>query len=73
MSLNKPLEEVVDQFADAMKAKLAEKQGQGYTGWDDPKSISEHYLYSLLNANLREGDLIDVANLAMIIWHRNNL
>lgn len=68
------LNAAVDYFACAMKAKLAEKVQQGWTGWDQPASSIK-----LWNALLARGAAIplardqevDIANLAMMLWRLN--
>lgn len=61
----------VDAFAAAMKAKLARKRDQGYGGWDDPEQCHTSYLASLLIDHLRKGDPVDIANFAMMLFHRD--
>ena len=63
----------VDRFAIAMKAKLAEKRGQGLGGWDDPEQCHIDYLVSILMQQIHERavpDPIDIANIAMMIHER---
>lgn len=67
----------VDRFtaamAEKMKSKLAEKRGQGVTGWDDPEACHIDYLVSLLLEQIHERavlDPIDIANIAMMIHER---
>lgn len=62
--------EMVDAFAAEMKEKLRLKHEQGYGGWDDPD------LHALIVGKLREhvergeGQRVDVANLAAMLWHQ---
>lgn len=66
-----PDDVAVDEFAAEMKLKLARKRAEGRGGWDDPKQCAVEFLYRLLwNHEKREGQHIDVANLRMMIWHR---
>lgn len=68
-----PDDVAVDEFAAAMKAKLAKKREEGRGGWDDPKQCSVEYLELLLSDHYhRDGQHIDCANFHMMIWHRNN-
>jgi len=68
------LNAAVDDFAFAMKAKLAEKVQEGWTGWDQPASSIK-----IWNAMLALGAAIplakdqeaDIANLAMMLWRLN--
>lgn len=70
----KALNTLVDAFAAEMKAKLLQKMREGYRGWDD------HGLSTKLGLGLRnhaqraivEEDpeqLVDVANLAAMLWN----
>lgn len=62
---------VAHAFSNAMRSKLLKKLADGYTGWrsDD---LDSTYLMEALKRNVEEGDMIDVANLAMMIWLRQN-
>lgn len=68
------LNEAVDEFAVAMKAKLAQKAREGWTGWDKPESSIK-----IWNAMLAQGAAVplaqeqeaDIANLAMMLWRLN--
>ena len=67
------LERVVDEFAAAMKEKLARKAKSGFDGWNDPSaetflrgSVLEHA------ERLARGDdrqAVDTANLALFLWY----
>lgn len=67
-------DQAVDTFAETMKAKLAEKRKAGLGGWDNPVVCPASLLLSRMRqqANRRPEDLdpIDVANYAMMTWHR---
>lgn len=68
-----PDDVAVDQFAVAMKAKLAMKRDQGLGGWDDPKQCHIDYLMQLLREQLQSRaviDPVDIGNLAMMIHNR---
>lgn len=59
----------VDSFAYEMKAKLAfEALARGRTGWDDIRSLPN--IRHQLSEHVARGDgqAIDIANLAMMIW-----
>jgi len=60
----------VRDFAEAMKAKLDLKREQGRGGWHDPEQCSLERLYILLADHVRKGDMVDIGNLAMMIWNR---
>lgn len=66
-----PDDKAVDEFAAAMKAKLREKREQGRGGWDDPGQCEPRTLARMLLDHLHKGDPVDVANFAMMLWHRN--
>lgn len=67
-------EDAVDEFAQTMKDKLAQKREEGLGGWDNPAVCPHALLLSRMRqqANLRPDaiDPIDVANYAMMTWHR---
>lgn len=66
------LDELVDAFADEMKAKLRRKWREGYSGWDVPANRPG------INAKLFEHVLrtgpqwVDIANLAAMLWNLDN-
>jgi hypothetical protein len=60
----------VDAFAVAMKAKLAKKRAEGRSGWNDPSVCTVDYLANLLLHHVPKGDPTDIANIAMMIFHR---
>lgn len=65
------LNEAVDEFARAMKAKLAEKAQEGWTGWDQPESSLKIWNAMLAQGAaipLARGQEVDIANLAMMLW-----
>lgn len=62
----------VDRFFEAMKAKLAVKREDGYSGWDDPDDCSVEHLSYLLVQHLHKGDPIDIANFAMMLHQRGS-
>ncbi len=66
------INDVVDQFAMAMKERLAEKVREGRTGWSDKSSSDEIYNAMLAHAastHLAHEREIDVANFAMMLWN----
>ena len=65
-----PDDRAVDQFASAMKGKLASKRSQGRSGWDDPAACTAAYLSELLRKHVAKGDPLDVANFAMMLYQR---
>lgn len=62
--------EGVDRFAAAMHAKMTDKRLQGYSGWHN--DCTTLHLLKLLNEHLPKGDMLDVANFAMMIWNREH-
>lgn len=65
------LDAAVDQFAAAMKARLAEKAREGWTGSDDPSNVSDIHTALLAHAAgvpLAARQEVDVANFAMMLW-----
>jgi len=65
-----PDDEAVDRFAEAMKAKLAKKRGEGRGGWENKDECSAEFLSELLRGHVAKGDPVDVANLAMMLNQR---
>lgn len=57
----------VNLFAAEMKAKLAKKRSEGYSGW---QSAQSSHLSQLLRNHVEKGDPVDVANFAMML-HQN--
>lgn len=66
------LDELVDAFCLAMKTRLYEKFKVGYTGWDtyDVEDLILKMQTKAEPINPTETDLVDVANLAAMIWNR---
>ena len=60
----------VDEFANAMKAKMAKKRDEGRGGWDDPAQCSIEHLANLLISHIEKGDPVDIANFCMMLFHR---
>lgn len=73
----KALDAAVDAFAEVMKAKLEDKYLQGYNGWDEEHEFEaqstaiRNTLRSKLRSNYERDDWVDVANLAMMLWKRD--
>ena len=61
------LAQLLSSFTDAMASKVMQKVEKGYVGWDQPQIAS--VLEQKLTENLQKGDMIDVANLAMMLWN----
>lgn len=55
----------VDQFAVAMKEKLAIARAKGRGGWQE---CPESHLVEMLREHVAKGDMRDVANIAMMIY-----
>jgi hypothetical protein len=62
------LSRAVDDFADEMKARLREQAIKGYRGWDDPAQYQRTVDMMMAHAAAAEGEEVDAANLAMILW-----
>ena len=58
---------LLDVFAKEMGAKIFTKLQAGYTGWDDP--TMESVLKRKLLTNYENGDMVDVAACAMLLWN----
>jgi hypothetical protein len=62
------LNEAVEDFAVEMKARLREQAIKGYRGWDDPANYERILDMLVKQARASEGEEVDIANLAMILW-----
>lgn len=60
----------VDQFAKAMKEKLAKKRADGRGGWDKNVLGMGELLSRLVREHVDKGDPLDVANLCMMLHQR---
>ncbi len=64
----------VDQFAEAMKRKMAKARRKGKRGWDDPQSCTAEHLAALLmdevTTDSGRPDPVDIANYAMMLHAR---
>lgn len=63
----------VDNFAAAMKLKLAAARDKGRSGWEDKELCSGEYLAQNLVAHLSRGNagtFEDIANFAMMLHQR---
>ena len=58
---------VVNAFAKKMKAKFRRKFVKGFSGWDNKDE--KKYLVESLRQHAQEYDMVDVANLAAMIWN----
>lgn len=66
-----PDDAAVDRFAAAMKAKLASARAKGRSGWDSPDLCSSEKLARMLvRRGVAGGDVVDVANFAMMLHQR---
>ena len=75
----KKLSTAVAKFTSAMRTRLAQKEKEGYTGWDDNKQIHHKTLADAMmddvkklgrGNELNQKLCIDIANRAMMLWHR---
>ena len=61
----------VDNFAAAMKAKMAKSRAVGRYGWNDPAVCTADDLRLFLANHIAKGDPVDVGNFAMMLFNRN--
>jgi len=67
----KELSKAFSDFETAMKARLIQKEKEGYCGWNDKKKVSNNnLLFRILNA-LEERKYVDAANMCMMLHYRN--
>jgi hypothetical protein len=65
----------VDEFARAMKVKLEQKTREGWNGWDRIGAKEKIYHAMLAHGAgvpFADGQEVDIANLAMMLWFWNN-
>lgn len=60
---------LMSSFTEAMFNKLVAKMSQGYGGWDSRSTEVVESIKAKLADNINDGDWIDVANLAMMLWN----
>ncbi len=72
------LSSAVYEFYSAQCKRFAEKEAEGYFGWDDENNVTSHNLARDLSIDAtsvfpgkKYNKLIDIANRAMILWYRN--
>lgn len=64
-------EDAVLSFGAAMSNAMASARNRGKSGWESPATCSTNKLRALLFRSLARGELVDVANYAMMLWARN--
>lgn len=57
-------------FTREMGERLAQKRAEGYAGWHNDTVCSKADLRTRLERALAKGSLVDVANFAMMLHHR---
>lgn len=66
--------DVVDQFAIALKKKMAKSRAKGRSGWNDPTLCSNQFLADMFLKHLNKsnaGNYEDLAVLLMMLWYRD--
>lgn len=63
------------EFVEALRAKLTLKREQGRAGWNDCRLdiLQDMLVAEVESLNVKNMDLIDVGNYAMMCWARDNL
>lgn len=69
-SIAHPDDLAIDNFAQAMKEKMAKQRAKGYSGWNDKSACSEQKLRGQLLHHITKGDPVDVGNFAMMLFNR---
>lgn len=67
----------VRRFTKIMRAKLAKKRDEGRGGWHCKegyyaRGVSVRGLKQMLSNHVEKGDMVDIANLAMMVWNREH-
>jgi len=63
--------ELNKNFSMACLAKLTEKLGQGYTGWDyDATEPFRQKIIKLSKEELTQKSLVNISNYCSFLWHR---
>jgi hypothetical protein len=67
----------VEHFSTEMTARMIQKVHEGFSGWNNAEEPDEDVIWRLLGkaalaqaGRATEKDLVDIANLAMILWTR---
>lgn len=58
---------LLDVFVKEVGSKIFTKLQEGYSGWDDPANAN--VMRKKLLTNFENGDMVDVAALAMFLWN----
>lgn len=69
-SIAHPDDLAIDNFAQAMKEKMAKQRAKDYSGWNDKSACSEQKLQGQLLHHIAKGDPVDVGNFAMMLFNR---
>lgn len=73
LSNEKADKELVEHTVCLMESKLSKKREEGYGGWHKFDECNNKYLLEKLNKNFKQGDLLDVINLASMILCRTSM
>jgi hypothetical protein len=61
------------RFLEAMRDKLEwSRVVKHRSGWENPEECPMKFLHNLLKEHVEKGDMVDVGNIAMMIWNRQN-
>lgn len=66
-------EALVDITSNAMAEKLKKKRRQNKEGWYIKEMITNEQLLIMLKKNLDDGDMVDVINLAAMVYVRSEI
>lgn len=66
------LKNLIHAFTNEMRDRIAEKFKEGRSGWDDPQWTNIDIKKQIIE-QLRDGNYVDVANLAMFAWNHKPL
>jgi hypothetical protein len=76
--MERKLRNSLNRFQREMKQRLAEKEQEGFTGWDGSWDYSPKFIRRIFTKarKIKAGEdvkknAVDIANLAMMIWYNS--
>jgi hypothetical protein len=63
----------IDNFCVVMKEKMDKSREKGRGGWSNPEECTLDILWNMLRFHVDKGDPVDIANISMMIYYRQQL